>query len=133
MVIYEYCFIWIPELRKAHFFKLFCYKWNKYIMNHNPVYIDRYNVSRLYCFSNIVFYNFLNNCLAHFPLLSKSIQPIQFAHGFYKSASLNNAHQIFRKRSNRVLFSIVIYMFIHYHSDFITFFDIIMKIWLLDQ
>ena len=33
MVIYEYCFIWIPELRKAHFFKLFCYKWNKYIMN----------------------------------------------------------------------------------------------------
>ena len=50
--------------------------------------------------------NFLNNCLAHFPLLSKSIQPIQFSHGFYKSASLNNAHQIFRKRSNRVLFSI---------------------------
>ena len=78
-------------------------------------------------------HHFINNCLAQFPLLNKSNKPIQFANVFKKSASLNNAHQIFRKRSNRVLFSIVIYMFIHYHSDFITFFDIIMKIWLLDQ
>ena len=45
MIIDKDNFIWIPELRKAHFLELFCYEWNKYVMNHNSVYIDRYDVS----------------------------------------------------------------------------------------
>ena len=68
-----------PEIIKAlgiqcviakSFARIFCYEWNKYVMNHNSVYIDRYDVSWLYCFSNIISYDFLNNCLAHLLLLS---------------------------------------------------------------
>ena len=66
-------------------------------------------------------------------LLSVLVQTVQFAHGFYKSASLNNAHQILRQRSDRIFFAIIVYMLIHHDINCVAFFHIIMQIRLLDQ
>ena len=52
---------------------------------------------------------------------------------FYQSASLDDIHQILRKRSDRVLFSIVLYMLIHYYRNLISLFYIVMKIRLLNK
>ena len=78
--------------------------------------------------------NFFNDRLAHyFSPLRFLVQAVQLTHGFYQSASLDDIHQILRKRSNRVLFSIVLYMLIHYYRNLISLFYIVMKIRLLNK
>ena len=70
MVVDQDYLIRIPESGESHFLKFISHKRNKNIMNHDSVYIDGHDISRFYCFANIISDNLLNNCLAHFLLLS---------------------------------------------------------------
>ena len=65
MIVDQYHLIRIPKLLKSHFFKFFRHKRNKDIMDHNPVHIYGYNVSRFYFTAQIAAYDFFNDSLSH--------------------------------------------------------------------
>ena len=65
VVIDQNHFIRIPQFLKSHFFKFFCHKRDKNIVNHDAVHIDRYDISRMNVMAYIAAYNFFNDCLSH--------------------------------------------------------------------
>ena len=86
MVIDQNHFFRIIEFCKTHFFKFFCYKRNKNIMNHDAVYIHCDDIARFDIFSCIMSDNLFNNCLAHCLLLS--LNPIRSAFAWHLQGRL---------------------------------------------